>query len=211
MDINVRIDEGCAPQPELLWDAVWNSATGFADWQVAQPSEPLNAGGLRAMRPLDTAVILALFTDRACPPNHPLAPPDGDLRGWWGDGVDVRADLGEGPLGSLLWLLEQSILDPVATPRWAVAFAQDALAGLVTQGAAASVAVQAYANPPDRLDLAVQLYAKSGAVLFNQRFADIWSKEFSPIPTAPSGSPLYDAPSLDFSDPDNSGLAPLLP
>lgn len=211
LDINVRIDEGCAAQPELLWDSVWDPATGRADWQVARPGEPLNAGGLRAMRPLETAVILSLFTDRACPPNHPLAPPDGDLRGWWGDGVDVRTDLGEAPLGSLLWLLERSILDPVATPRWAIAFAQDALSGLVTQGAVATIAVQAAAQPPSRLDLAVQLYAQNGAELYNRRFSDIWSKEFTPLPAAAPGTPLVDPPNLDFSDPDNSGLAPLFP
>lgn len=187
MDINVRINEGCAPQPQLLWDAVWDVAAGAADWAVARPSEPLNPGGLQAMRPLSTAVILALFTDRACPPNHPLAPPDGDPRGWWGDGIDVREDLGEAPLGSLLWLLERSILDPVATPRWAVAFAQDALAGLVGQMAVARIDVQAFAHPPSRLDMAIQLYGKDGAVLYSERFNDIWAREFAPLP---AGAPF---------------------
>jgi phage gp46-like protein len=211
MDINVRINEGCAAQPELLWDSVWNSEGGFADWAVAQPSEPHNAGGLQAMRPLDTAVIDSLFTNRRCPDGHPLTPPDGDMGGWWGDAVDVRTDLGEDPLGSLLWLLERSILDPVATPRWAVTFAQDALAGLARQGACARVAVQAYANPPSRLDLAVQLYGRNGSKIYDRRFNNIWAREFSPMPTSPAGSLRYDAPGLDFSNPVNSGLAPLLP
>jgi phage gp46-like protein len=207
MDINVRIAEGCAPQPELLWDTVWNGPGGFGDWAVAATGEPLNAGGLQAMRPLSTAVALALFTDVACPPNHPLAPPDGDLRGWWGDGVDMRADLGEAPLGSLLWLLERQVLDPVATPRWAVAFAQTALAGLVGQMAVARVDVQAQALPPSRLDLFVRLYGRDGAVIYSERFQDIWAKQFAPLPYVPAGAPLTDAPLLDFSNPNDSGLA----
>jgi phage gp46-like protein len=185
MDINVRIDEGCEPQPQLLWDSVWNPALGYADWAVAIPGQPLNAGGLQAVLPLSTAVVLCLFTDKACPPNHPLAPPDGDLRGWWGDGVDVRADLGEGPMGSLLWLLENSVLDPVATPRWATSMALDALSVLVGQQAVVKVAAQAFVNDqnPSRLDLAVQLYGKDGAQLYNDRFDDIWALQFSNVPT----------------------------
>lgn len=204
MDINVRINEGCAPQPELLWDSVWSPLIGSADWAVAQPSEPLNAGGLQAMRPIDTTVILCLFTDKACPPNHPLAPPDGDLRGWWGDGIDVRADLGEAPLGSLLWLLERSILDPVVTPQWAVSFALDGLAPLLASDAVVDIQVQAFANPPSRLDLAVQVYGREGAKLFDRRFSDIWAREALPIP-APPQTALYNPPILDLSDPTNFG------
>lgn len=177
MDINVRINEGCGPQPQLLWDAVWNPLTGCADWTLAQPGDPLNAGGLRAVQAIETAVILCLFTDRACPPNHPLAPPDGDMRGWWGDGVDVRTDLGEGPLGSLLWLLERSALDPAATPRWAVSFAIEALQPLIRQNVAARADAQAFLNPtPTRLDLAVQLYRSDGSKLFDRRYDNLWAQ-----------------------------------
>jgi phage gp46-like protein len=206
MDINVRIAEGCKPQPQLLWDTVWNSAGGFGDWAVAAPGEPLNCGGLRAMRPLSTAVALALFTDKACPANHPLAPADGDLRGWWGDGVDVRADLGEAPLGSWLWLLERQVLDPAATPRWAISFALDALSPMIGQQSVVNTAAQAYVDRPSRLDLAVQLYGQDGALIYSQRYNDIWSREFSPLPAAETGAPTPPkfVPSLRFVDRRNS-------
>jgi phage gp46-like protein len=206
--INVRINEGCAKQPMLLWDTVWDSPNGIGDWALAGSSETLNRGGLRAQRALETAVILCWFTDRYCPPTHPLAQfADGDLRGWWGDGVDVRADLGEGPLGSLFWLLERSYIDPVATPRWAVSMGLDALSPLVRQKAVVDVEVQAYVSmSPNRLDVACQLYGRKGIKLFDRRYDDIWNQEFTPLSPTAFGPPLYDAPNLDFSDPANTQL-----
>jgi len=66
MDINVRINEGCAAQPELLWDSVWNSEAGSPIGGRAA-ERAAQRGGLQAMRPLDTAVIDSLFTNRRCP------------------------------------------------------------------------------------------------------------------------------------------------
>lgn len=187
-DINVRINEGCAQQPMVLWDTIWDPAIGLGDWGLAGVSETLNRGGLRAQRALETAVILCLFTDRYCPPTHPLAQfADSDHRGWWGDGVDVRADLGEAPLGSLLWLLERSFIDPVATPRWAVSMALDALAPLAQQKSVVNVQAQAYvvAASPSRLDMAIQLYGRDGVKLYDRRFGDIWNQEFTPLSAPP--------------------------
>ena len=103
---SIRSNEGCAPQPILTWDTVWDAQSGFADWAYADRSEASNRGGLQAQAALQTAVILCLFTDRYCPPDHPLAflLEGDDPRGWWGDGVDVARDQGEAPLGSLLLL-----------------------------------------------------------------------------------------------------------
>lgn len=211
-DIDVRINEGCLPQPTLLWDTVWDPATGIGDWGPAGPGETLNRGGLRAQRALETAVILCLFTDRACPPDHPLVQfADADLRGWWGDGVDIRVDIGETSLGSLLWLLERSYIDPVATPRWAVSMAIDALSPLVNQKVVVDVRAQAYvATNPNRLDLAVQLYGREGVRVFDRRFDDIWAQQQMPLSLSPVGPPLFDpVAGFDFSDPDFVG--PVLP
>ena len=121
-DVLIRENEGCDPDPHLLWDSRWSPADGVADWRLAGIDETLNRGGLAAKAGLETAAILCLFTDRRVPPTHPLAYlADGDPRGWWGDGVDVRTDLGEAPLGSFLWLLERAPLTVQGQPvtRWA--------------------------------------------------------------------------------------------
>jgi hypothetical protein len=104
----IRAAEGCAAESSVLWDSVWDAQRGQADWALAGPNEPGNAGGLRALQAIETAVVLCLFTDRRIDPEHPcyyLA--DGDVRGWWGDGIDVRADLNEAA-ARLLFVVAQA-------------------------------------------------------------------------------------------------------
>ena len=175
MDINVRLAEGCAPQPSLLWDTIWDPVRGTGDWGLAGPGETLNRGGLAASAALKTAVLLCLFTDRACPPDHPLAKyVDGDLRGWWGDGVDVRDDAGEAAMGSLLWLLERSVATPDIA-RWAENLAIEALQPLIRQGAAVQVTALARINPGTaRIDLAIALYARDGRRIYDHKFDGLY-------------------------------------
>ncbi|SHO65809.1 Mu-like prophage protein gp46 [Pseudoxanthobacter soli DSM 19599] len=217
MDVRVRIDEGCSAPLSILWDSVWDSATGLADWAVgpspldrvapilvvdglmlrgaafaaadidvqlsptpyppADPAPvPSNPGGLRADAAIETAVILALFTDRRVPEGHPLATGIDDRRGWWGDGVDVRADLGEGEIGSLLWLLErQTVSDEMAA--WARTLAAEALAPLISQGVAVRVDTSAEARPAERtILLAVTLYGRDGSKVYDRRFELLWQQ-----------------------------------
>jgi phage gp46-like protein len=176
-DINVRVDEGCAASPFLLWDTLWDNTVGAGDWALADADETLNRGGLRAKAALATAVTLALFTDKACPPDHPLAKfADGDPRGWWGDGIDVRADLGEAPLGSLLWLLERSVVDSDTT-RWAESFALDALQPMIAQGAAVqATAVAALLPRRNGITLAVTLIGQAGSKVYDRRFDIVWQQ-----------------------------------
>lgn len=110
--LRVRIGEGDRQQPALLWDSVWSPLNGDADWAIADATETQNRGGLRAQAALHTAIVLALFTDRRIPDQHPLRKyvAGDDPRGWWGNGADVRADLGEEELGSLLWVFERAVL-----------------------------------------------------------------------------------------------------
>ena len=175
----IRSNEGCSPQAILIWDTVWNVQIGYGDWAYAPLSETYNVGGLRAEAALETAVFLCLFTDRYCPPDHPLAYliESDDSRGWWGDGVDVRGDLGEAPMGSMLWLLERAQATQENT-MWARSFALDALAPLVGQGAVARADAQATLHPPGRIDLMVQLYARDGSKLYARRFDDLWREAF---------------------------------
>jgi len=178
VDVSIRLNEGCDPQPQLLWDSVWSVAAGQADWAIAGAGEALNRGGLQATQALRTAVILCLFTDRRLPDDHPLRRfVDGDPGGWWGDGVDVRTDLGEHEMGSYLHALERATVG-ADTARWAREIAAEALLPLRAQGAVARIDVDAQADPVNRrLDLAVRLYGRDGAVVFDERFDDLWRQE----------------------------------
>ena len=175
LSFQIRANEGCKPQPIYVWDTVWSPATGYGAWAYAPATETYNRGGLQAENALQTAVNLCLFTDRRCPPDHPLAYliEGDDPRGWWGDGVDVRDDLGEAPMGSLLWLLERAQATP-DNAAWARTFALDALAPLIGQQAVVRADAQATLVPPSRLDLAAQLYGQDGTKIYDRRFDDIW-------------------------------------
>jgi phage gp46-like protein len=174
----IRINEGRDPQPQLLWDSIWIAARGFAEWALAAASETLNRGGLTATRALETAIVIQLFTDKRMPVDHPLRKyVDGDdLRGWWGDGVDVRSDLGESEMGSLLWVLARAPLTE-DTRRWAETLASDALQTLIGQRIVARIDVTAIAEPAiGRLDLLVKVYRSNGSLAVDRRFDDIWNQ-----------------------------------
>jgi|SRR5579864_2565268 len=176
----IRQQEGCADDPNLLWDSVWDATRGLADWALAGPTETSNRGGLQATSAIDTAVILCLFTDRRIDPDHPLAYlADGDRRGYWGDGIDVRTDLGEGPLGSYLWLLERApmTIKGVSIGTWAEQFANEALQTLLDQGVCARINVSSSVDAAKgRLYLIVQLFASDGSKIYDRKFDSLWQQ-----------------------------------
>lgn len=176
-DVTLR-EATCPRDPYLLWDTVWDADEGVGAWVLADPGEGGNSGGLAATRPLATSVINLLFTDRRCPPTHPLAKrAEGDLRGWWGDGVFAASEAEDAPLGSLLWLVTERGAATEADARWARSFAQEALAPLVRAGACARVAVDATAAPERRaIVLAVALYGRDGAAIYADRFDLFWGR-----------------------------------
>lgn len=175
----IRINEGADADALLLWDSVWDPEEGRADWAMAG-DEPQNHGGLRARAALHTAVILSLFSDRRIEKEHPcywLA--DGDPRGYFGDGVDVRDDLGEAPLGSHLWLLERAPLTINALPaeHWAVQFATEALMPLQRQGVVVRMEIDATADRlRSRLKLFVRLFGRDGANVYDRNFDIVWNQ-----------------------------------
>lgn len=175
--IDTRSGEACLDLPWPGWDTIWDPATQSADWGLAGSAEG-NAGGLAASAALDTAVILCLFTDRRCPAGHPLARfvEDGDPRGWWGDGIDLRRDLGEAPLGSLLWLLERAAMLP-EIEIWAKALIEEALAPLVARRVVVSIAVKVAARAGGHgLDWSVALYGRDGSLVYDRKFAFAWNQ-----------------------------------
>jgi phage gp46-like protein len=168
-----------------LWDSIWKPWDGVADWAIADADEPQNRGGLRAKAALHTAIIICLFTDRRMPKTHPLYKfvDDGDQRGWWGDGEDVRDDLHETELGSYLWVLERATLTEEVR-RYVEIFAIEALSTLISQGVCARIEAQAVAQfAINRCDLSVQLYARDGTLAVDVRFDDLWKQSLtSPKP-----------------------------
>lgn len=177
--LRVRIDEGSDKQPILLWDSVWSPPEGQADWALAGADEPENRGGLQAKAALHTAVILALFTDKRISDDHPLRyllGDEADPRGWFGDGEDIRAELGERELGSLLWVFERSILTEEIR-QWIEAIALDALSTLIFQRVATRIEAQAQAQfAINRVDLFIQIYGRDGSRIYDFRFEDLWKQ-----------------------------------
>lgn len=185
--LRVRIDEGSDAQPILLWDSIWSPWGGFADWAIADADEVQNRGGLRSKAALHTAIVLALFTDRRIEKDHPLyyLVEDGDPRGWFGDGEDVRSDLGEDQLGSLLWVLSRAPLTEEIR-RWVEALAIEALAPLIRQGVATRIDAQAVAYPAfNRVELAVQVYGRDGSKTYDFKFDDLW-RQSATSPRSPA-------------------------
>lgn len=176
----IRAAEGCASDVNVLWDSVWNPDLGVADWALAGPSDAGNVGGLRARAAIETAVVLALFTDKRVDPDHPLYYlADGDARGYFGDGIDVRGDLNETALGSHLWLLERAPLTirSLSAAQWAEQFALEALATLKDQGVVVRIEAAASVNElQNRLELIVRLFGRDGTVSFDRKFDVLWNQ-----------------------------------
>lgn len=176
-DIQIRVAEGQDVQPTLLWDSQWDTRAGQADWVLAGFADRRNAGGMRADNVLHTAVVLALFTDRYIPVDHPLRKYiDGDPGGYFGDGVDVRTDLGEGEMGSMLHALERVPANEEIR-QWVEAIAQEALAPLVAQRACVRIEAIATLNEVvGRIELVVRLYGRDGQAIYDRNFEELWKQ-----------------------------------
>src|SRR5579884_1431994 len=93
----------------LAPDIVWNGMAG--DFAMAAGNADGGAGGFQAQAPVETAVLLCLFTDGEADPSQLTFEMGGDRRGWVGDGFDLDTGAGEAPIGSLFWLYRRHVLD----------------------------------------------------------------------------------------------------
>lgn len=143
-------------QVPASWDTVFKTDTGIFDWALADPAiEPHNAGGLRAIDPYATAILIQLGTHKYRGEGIPGEA--GDLRGWWGDRFADEA-AGEGPIGSWLWTLKRSAINDDIL-KLAEYFVQECLQTLINQGAATNVSCIADADRGKGwLLLSVQVY-----------------------------------------------------
>ncbi len=142
----------------------WDAAAGRVDWRLGPGGDETD---------LETAVVLSLFTDRLAPADAEI--PDGTAwrRGWWGDGrteVERR--------GSLLWLFARRKRLPAVLAE-AVAIAEAALAWLVEDGIAATIAVAAEWQGTDTLALAVTVTRPDGR-RWQRRYDQVWPAPESP-------------------------------
>ena len=138
----------------------WNADVAQADLALAGFDLATDDG-------LKTAVIISLFTDARALDDDTL--PDGaaDPRGWWGDGF---ADVDGDRIGSRLWLLRRAKRTADTLPR-AVEYAEEALAWLVDDAVASSVAVTAEWLGDSGLALTVEIIRPSG---LSAQFLFVW-------------------------------------
>jgi phage gp46-like protein len=103
---------------------------------------------------LESAVLLALFTDRRAEASDTLPDSETDRRGWWGDAEPVV----EGDrIGSRLWLLAREKETQAVVTR-AEEYAREALQWLVDDLVAEKVEVTAEVPAPGVLGLAVAIH-----------------------------------------------------
>ena len=124
---------------------------------------------------LESAVIMSLFTDRRAKEDDTLDDKN-DLRGWWGDRLDVDAN--DDKIGSRIWLLERS----KTTNQTIVKLKEyilEALDWMVEDGVAMKVdaEVERQGDPGnDRLAFSVTIYKIDGN---NEtyKFDDLWNNQ----------------------------------
>ncbi len=120
----------------------------------------LDTSGLASDATLESAALMSLLCDARALSDDPLPAGAGsDRRGWCGDAL---ADQAGDRWGSRLWLLSREKQLP-ETLRRAEDYANQALAWLITDGAASAVSVQASWAGVGRMVLAIKVTAAPGA------------------------------------------------
>ena len=118
---------------------------------------------------LITAVMISLFSDARAPDDEEKPPLE--RRGWWGDSVHPV----EGhSTGSLLWLLARE-KQTQATLNKATDWSQEALAWLIRDGVAASIAVESEWIRQGVMGLTIDIVKPTGEVE-NIRFEYAWAQ-----------------------------------
>ena len=145
--------------PASYDDDAWYAPLDYA------PADPPGLG-LESGNDLETAVFLSLLTDRRAGDDE-LPHGETDPRGWWGDLVPLSPDY---VLGSRLWLLrrEKHLPSVLERARW---YAEEALAWLVTVGAAAAVTVETSAPLRDRMRIDIGITRPDGS---ETRYEVLW-------------------------------------
>lgn len=116
---------------------------------------------------LPRAVLISLFTWRRANADDPL--PDTSRFGWWGDTYPEQVN---DRIGSRIWLLSRGKVTSDTISR-AREYAEEALAWLVDDGAAAAVSVVSERYGLDGIALGITITRGDRSKL-NIRFTNVW-------------------------------------
>ncbi len=140
---------------------LWSNATASAELAILDGDLATDAG-------MDSAINVSLFTDARAADDDDLPDAGSDRRGWWADEVDGR----DGDrIGSRLWLLSREKRLPSVLAR-VEAYADEALAWMVEDGVARSIACSAELRGIDQIALSVIVERPAGRP--RHRFDVVW-------------------------------------
>jgi phage gp46-like protein len=145
---------------------VFDNATGLMDLALTPAGDFAAEAGLR------TAVLLSLCCDATARVDDAIPDATTDRRGWWAD-FTTQAGALRDETGSRLWLLNREVITPDVLDR-AQHYAADALAWMVADGVAESVAVQATEVQRGVIGLGVLLNRGTAR---ESRFDVLWQQE----------------------------------
>jgi phage gp46-like protein len=112
---------------------------------------------------LATAVMIALGTDALADITDRLPDPDSTNReGWWGD-FDSDVIWGAWPIGTKLWLLRRSAIEPVqakfgATQSWAMNYIRDAVQPFIDRKIASRYEILSMRADKQQINAIVRIY-----------------------------------------------------
>ena len=160
MIITITQINGAAAQIAAPPDIVWSGTVGdFAD-------DPVR--GLKSDSPLETAIVIALFTDAPADEAALRYEHAGDFRGFPGDGIDGEAT------GSTLWIYRRRELSDIVAME-VKAEIERALSGLIDQQAVAKIVVSTAADKPaGKIAASIDIFARDGSTTYAKKFDLIW-------------------------------------
>ena len=155
-------------------DIVWKGYVG--DFAVSMREQNGSIGGLVAVNPLRSAVVMLLFTDVRADVSDLRFEHRGDRRGWPGDGFDLEPACGRGYRSArLLWIYRRRELTD-DTGRAMASEAERALQPLIQQKAVARIAVgpSRSTSPEARSCSRSRSTAATGGRDIAERFDYLW-------------------------------------
>lgn len=163
VNINIRQAEDpeslAVPLPDLIFDE-----TGYADLIIENKD-------LSQENALFTCVSIQLFTNLRDENSDNLS--NKDPQGWVGDAI-IDSDFGA--IGSHLWLLEQTFLSN-ELQGLAQGYAENAILPMQELGVIADFVVTTEINRQNkRLNLGVEIIAKSNSEKYNKKFELVWGQ-----------------------------------